>query len=347
MKEFFNFIRNWALPIAILLGAAAYVVYINIPALYPTGPYCYKAVSKIQPILIFLMLFFSFCQVPPTMIRPRKWHLYLAGIQACCFIFFALLQIFLPKGDWQVLLESAMLMLICPTATAAAVIVRKLDGDVAGLITYLILINIVTAVLVPIFVPLIHPNPEVTFMIAFQMILAQTFPVLICPALGAWLIRLFLPKLNDKFCQWKDLPFYLWLVALFLAILMTVRSIYHSSVPALYQVGIGVVSLLCCVFQFWMGRRTGRKFNETITAGCALGQKNTVFAIWMGYTFLTPVTAIAGGFYSLWHNIYDSYQLYEGRHNKLPHDVAYVPEHHHHHHRHDSGAGQAGENKTD
>ena len=33
----------------------------------------------------------------------------------------------------------------------------------------------------------------------------------------------------------------------------------------------------------------------------------------MGYTFMTPVTSVAGGFYSIWHNIYNSYQLYEKR----------------------------------
>ncbi len=322
MKRFLEFVRNWMLPIAIVIGAAIYIIYVNIPALKPIGPTCCRIITTIQPILIFLMLFFSFCQVSPRKIRPRKWHLDLILIQSLSFICLGLLQIFLPKGHWNVLLESAMLMMICPTATAAAVIVRKLDGDVAGLITYLILINIVTAILVPVFVPLIHPQPGLDFLTAFKLVIVKTFPVLICPALLAWLIRAFLPKFNARLCAWKDLPFYIWVVALMLAILMTVRSIYHSTVPALYQVGIAAISLLCCVVQFWSGRRVGRRFKETITAGCALGQKNTVFAIWMGYTFMTPVTAIAGGFYSLWHNIYDSWQLYEGRHGKLPHDVS-------------------------
>ena len=31
----------------------------------------------------------------------------------------------------------------------------------------------------------------------------------------------------------------------------------------------------------------------------------------MGYTFLTPDTSIAGGFYSIWHNVYNSWQLYK------------------------------------
>ena len=28
---------------------------------------------------------------------------------------------------------------------------------------------------------------------------------------------------------------------------------------------------------------------------------------------MTPVTSIAGGFYSVWHNIFNSYQLYRKR----------------------------------
>jgi BASS family bile acid:Na+ symporter len=73
--------------------------------------------------------------------------------------------------------------------------------------------------------------------------------------------------------------------------------------------GIAVVSLICCLVQFAVGRRIGARYGEVIAAGQSLGQKNTVFAIWFAYTFLTPVTAIAGGFYSVWHNLVNTYQL--------------------------------------
>ena len=42
-----------------------------------------------------------------------------------------------------------------------------------------------------------------------------------------------------------------------------------------------------------------------------MGQKNTVFAIWMGLVFLNPVTSVVGGFYSIWHNLINSWQLYK------------------------------------
>ena len=116
------------------------------------------------------------------------------------------------------------------------------------------------------------------------------------------------------------MAFYLWVVALALAIAVTVRSIVHSQCPWIYQFGIAVTSLMACIIQFACGRWIGKlyqknnldnsyEYNEMVTVAQSLGQKNTVFAIWMGYTFFTPVTSIAGGFYSVWHNLYNSYQL--------------------------------------
>ena len=90
----------------------------------------------------------------------------------------------------------------------------------------------------------------------------------------------------------------------------------HSDVPVIYELGIGVVTLLCCLLQFFLGKRIGAMYGEHIEGGQALGQKNTVFIIWLGYSFLSPVTALAGGFYSVWHNIFNSYQLYKKRINK-------------------------------
>ena len=87
----------------------------------------------------------------------------------------------------------------------------------------------------------------------------------------------------------------------------------HTTVSIWCQVGIAVASLLACLAQFGFGKYVGTKEGERISAGQACGQKNTVFAIWLGYTFLDPVTALAGGFYSIWHNVINSYQLYKKR----------------------------------
>jgi BASS family bile acid:Na+ symporter len=101
-----------------------------------------------------------------------------------------------------------------------------------------------------------------------------------------------------------------------MAIAVTTRSIANSNVSITTLIGIALVTLVCCWTQFTIGRRIGRSSGDQIAAGQAIGQKNTVFAIWMAYTFLTPITAIAGGCYSVWHNIFNSYQLYYRRKEK-------------------------------
>ena len=69
-------------------------------------------------------------------------------------------------------------------------------------------------------------------------------------------------------------------------------------------------SMLACAIQFALGHRLGQHEEDTISATQACGQKNTVFIIWVGYTFLSPITSLAGGFYSIWPNVCNSYQLY-------------------------------------
>ena len=295
------------------------------------GPFLDNLVSVLQPLLIFSMLFLTFCGIEPRDLKPHRWHWWLLLIQGGLFSLLGLVVIWglrnLPDGqDCAILVESAMLCLICPTATAAAVVTRKLGGDMAGITTYTILINMLTAVLVPLFVPLIRPVDGVDFFAAFSMILAKVFPLLIMPCLCAWLVRYMFPRLHRRLLDFADMPFYIWAVALTLAIAVSVRYLMASTLGLELITGMAVVSLISCVFQFMAGRYVGSRYRprrkevsqeaarrgrlvRTITAGQSLGQKNTVFAIWMGYTFMTPETAIVGGLYSIWHNIYNSWQL--------------------------------------
>lgn len=305
------------LPIGMVLGASAYLIYHNIPAFAPAGPLLYEIVTRLQPFLLFVMLFLTFCRIQPRDLRPRKWHLWLLLIQAGLFSAIALAIASLPDGSLRVIGESAMLCLICPTATACAVVTGKLGGDMPGVITYTILINLVVSVLVPLLVPIVHPQEGMTFVEASLMILSKVFPLLILPCLLAWLLKAGLPRVHAWLIQFKDLAFYIWSVGLTLAILMTTRSIVQSSYGVGVLVGIAVASLLACIFQFWAGKMIGSRYRradgtpgtEEVTAGQAMGQKNTVLAIWMGYTFLSPVSSVAGGFYSIWHNLYNTWQL--------------------------------------
>lgn len=310
MSGFMKFLRAWTLPISIVVGIAAYFIYVSIPWLTPTHGMVAKAVAVAQPLLIFAMLFLTFLSVAPGDIRLRRWHLWLTLIQIILFGGMASVLIMAGEGHHRILTESAMLCLLCPTATAAAVVTRKLDGSAADITTYTIIINMAIALTAPALLPLAHPQESMTFLRAFGMIIGKVFPILICPLAAAWTVRALAPKTASRISQWRDAPFYIWAVSLSLAIAVTVKAIVHSEVPAEYQIGIAAVSLACCICQFALGKRIGRRYDCEIEGGQALGQKNTVFIIWLGYTFLSPVTAVAGGMYSVWHNIFNSYQLY-------------------------------------
>ena len=326
-------IKDWMLLIAMVTGASSYMIYHVMPEpVHHAGPFLSGLVEVMQPLLIFSMLFLTFCRIEPKDLRPHRWHWWLLLIQGGLFVILGAvawgLMRFLPDSSHNgvILLESAMLCLICPTATAAAVVTRKLGGDVPGLTTYIVLINLLTALLVPLVVPVIHPQSGTGFWEAFSMILAKVFPLLITPCLCAWLVRYLAPGFHRKLMQYPDLAFYIWAVALALAIAVTTKSIVHSTLSAGLLLLMSLVSLICCAFQFGMGRYVGNRYRphlrssaqaeeqgrkiRKVTAGQSLGQKNTVFAIWMGYTFMTPETAIVGGLYSIWHNIYNSWQLY-------------------------------------
>lgn len=313
MRHLLRFYKNWALPISIAMGVLIYLIYANIPMLHTCGPMLDEIVGFLQPTLIFGMLFLTFCKLKPSELKPCRWHIWDLLIQIGIYLILAYILITFPHIPGRLLIESAMICFICPTACAAAVVCAKLGGNTAHLTSYILLINMAAALFIPLIVPLVNPHEGQTFISTFLLVLQRVFPTLIFPLLLAWLIRYTMPRLSRQLQKTGDLAFYLWTIALTMAIAVTTRSIINSDVSLLYQLGIAITTLLCCWFQFTIGRRIGKRQDDQIAAGQAIGQKNTVFAIWMAYTFLTPVTAIAGGFYSVWHNIFNSYQLYKKR----------------------------------
>lgn len=324
--------RNWALPISMVSGIVAYFIFAALPISTEAQILVLSTTSNIiQPILLFCMLFLSFIKVKPTEMKPHRWQMWVLLLQAGCFTVCSCLALLCNKeilGSYlstetiyglKILCEGAMLAFICPTATASAVITGRLGGSTAGVVTYLMVCNLMVSVLAPALLTMVEPHAQLNFMNSFFMILGKVFPLLICPLLLAWMVRYLMPSIHRKLLVHSNLSFNIWTVALALAIAVTVNSIVHSTVSAWYMVGLALISGMCCLAQFWMGKSVGSKYDQReehvtrITAGQAFGQKNTVFVIWLGLVFLDPVTAVVGGFYSVWHNLVNSYQLYKAR----------------------------------
>lgn len=310
-----EFVRNWTLPISMGIGVASYFCLSSAESIRPYHPFISGMVDALQPILIFSMLFISFCKIKPSELRFVPWQWKLLCIQGGLFLAMGSVLALMPEAEWRILQEAAMLCFICPTATAAIVVTGKLGGNTGSLTMFTIMGNLSTALLVPLMIPVIRPQGDAHFIDNFLQIAGRVFPLLFCPFILAMLMQRICPKLVERIARIKDVAFYLWAVALAIAMAITTKSLMHSPYPVYYEISIAGISLLACAAQFAIGRTLGKKYNEPLSAGQAAGQKNTIFAIWMSYTFLTPVTSLAGGFYSVWHNIYNSYQLYQKRKN--------------------------------
>ena len=314
MNKAVRIFKDWMLPIAIVLGISLYLFYHFTPVLKPYGAVLHKAASEGQRLVIALLLFFQFVQISPHDLRFHRWHLGALLFQIVCFLGFAALSAVTPAGPARILLECAMICLICPTAAAAGVITRKLDGDLAATVSYLVLVNLAATFLIPMVIPMVHPSADLDFWAYVLRIAGKVFPILILPGLLAWTIRYTTHKLQRKLMRFAPKSFYIWFFGLTLAMVLAAHALFSNYPGLVALLGIILVSLGSCALQFFTGRRIGKGRVDSVTAGQALGQKNTGFFIWLGYNYLTPVTSVAGGLYAIWQNLFNSWELYEHGH---------------------------------
>ena len=313
-----NFLKNWTLPIAMLAGVLGYFMFANFTFLEPTKPFMNSLVAYLTPFLIFAQLLLTFCKVQPHELLPSPWHGWLLLFQLVSASAIAALLIFVRmEGSYKEVFEGAMVCLICPTATAAAVITGKLGGSASSLTTYTLLSNILAAIVVPLMFPLVEPHANITFLTAFLKILSKVFPLLLFPFILAMLFRYYLPKVHHFLLGFRDMAFYLWAVALTIVTAQTVKSLANSDAAVGVEVLIALAGFITCVIQFYLGKRIGTRYFDRISAGQALGQKNTVLAIWMSYTYLDPLSSVGPGSYVLWQNIINSWQLWKKRKKEL------------------------------
>ena len=315
MSKFAKILREWMLPIAIVLGISLYLIYHFTPALRPIGHFCHALAASGQRWVIALLLFFQFVKVPPSGLHLEKWYWGALAVQILGFLACAGGIMLSGSLAVRIPLECAMLCLVCPTASAAGVITDRLGGKLSATVSYLMLINTAATFLIPLVIPLVSPSAEYGFWSYVGRIALKVFPVLILPCLAAWCVRWAFPKFNRALVEWSPNSFYIWGVGLTLAMVLSTRALVLSRLGAAVLAAIVAVSLLCCFLQFFLGRRLvhGRSV-DSITAGQALGQKNTGFLIWLGYNYLTPVTSVAGGLYAIWQNIFNSWELWKKEH---------------------------------
>ena len=200
--------------------------------------------------------------------------------------------LFVEQSTAHLIAMGAMFCFMVPTASSAPVITAKLGGQIESLTTYTILCNFVTSMVIPIFLPIIHPTLQVETGNLSLTLLWHVAPLLLGPLFLAWFLRL----LAYLFHAQPTYRYNLWLVALLV-----------------------VLSFLASRTQFFVGRQIGLKFPEKdpqaktyIATSHALGQKNTSFGIWIVFSFLEPsatIVAIGVAVYIICQNLHNAKQI--------------------------------------
>lgn len=313
MKDAKTFLDTWMLPLALTTGITVYLLFRFVPFMMPSEPAISAFAKEFQPIAVACMLFLQYNKVSPHDIKIQKWHIWLLALQAIGFVLLALITSGMEEGIWKILMECATLCIICPTAAAAGVITDKLGGSLSHTISYTVLSNCLAAIMIPLLIPVINSTDGATFGYSFLKICKRVFPLLIFPLLLAWFIRYCIKPLQHFLMRYTFLAFYLWGISLTFAMFLATRALLNSGVSVPGAMLIGIVSFACTLFQFYAGRKAGKPYGkiESVTAGQALGQKNTGFLIWLGYSFLTPVTSVSGGLYAIFQNLFNSWELHE------------------------------------
>lgn len=314
-----KFFREFALPCSLVLGVVVYLIFANVPFLEPFGEVVGPHLVSLMPVVLFALLYVTFCKIEIKEMKPKTWHFVLQLIRTSLAALMVLaIYLFGSHYDTKLVLEGAFICFICPTAAAVAVVTEKLGGSIGSLTTYTVIANIFTMIIIPTLFPMVEKGADVSFLYMSMMVFRNVTTVLVVPLILALLSRRFLPKFVAQVKSVKDLGFYMWCFNLTILMGETLRNILHATVSGWILALLLIVPLLVCLIQFCIGKAVGRHYGDSISAGQALGQKNTIVGIWLTLTFLNPLAAVAPGAYVVWQNLVNGWQLwYKEKYGKL------------------------------
>ncbi len=314
MHRLIRFLKEWTLPVAIVVGAGCYLTFHYVPQLAAAGNVLGPIIDIVFPVFIFLTLLVTFCKVDFHQMLPHRWHggvlaaqLLLIGANIAVILYVA------DDPEQKLLWEAVLTCIIGPSASAAPVVAGKLGGNINTMITYTLLSSLASAVLIPTVFPLLEQTVHVSFLAAFWLILQKVALVLLLPLFLGWLIQHHARSLCQRITAMPNLSFYLWSVSLAITTGVTVRNIVGSDASLSLLLAIAIASLVLCFVQFAIGRGIGRHLGEEVNSGQALFQKNTGLSIWVAYMYLHPVASVGAGCYVLWQNIINSLELWHYR----------------------------------
>jgi BASS family bile acid:Na+ symporter len=263
------------------------------------------------PYLVALMLFFSFVDlsIGGDAFERGVWRVLVANV-AIAFLGYLLL---LPVS-----LDLALVAFfagVSPTAVSAPVLIGLLGGRVQYVVASVLLTNIVMAFILPFVLPIVAGRGV---MISALAVVQSVVLIVFVPMGAARAVRYLPTGLGRLVRMGKAWTFYALPPSIFLTTARASFFIRHEvTASAGLLAGIALVSLVVCVVNFVVGAIIGGR-GRTREGSQALGQKNNSFTIWLALAFVSPLAALGPTFYVVYHNVYNSFQLYRFQKRQRP-----------------------------
>lgn len=294
IKKFWTFLKQWTLPIAIVIGAVGHDVLAHL--------------APLAPWLLATMLLLTFCNISPRDLRFHPLHLFLLVFQLVGSV-----VIYLLLADWDlVIAQSASLCIITPTATSAAVITGMLGGSIAFLAAYTFISSLAVTMALPMLLSFISPlHAHIPFWDTSLHAFLRVGPTMLVPLLLAWALQHAAPRLHARMLRHTMLAYYLWAAMLVILMAQTFDMLLASD-PGDYRREMLLAAMGCviCGVHFVLGKYMGSHCHRRIAAGQALAQKNILLPMWLTFQYLDPLTAISLAAYSVFQNTVNAGQLW-------------------------------------
>jgi BASS family bile acid:Na+ symporter len=263
----------------------------------------FNTLSFLIQYLLMAMLFFSFLDIeikPGSFQKSVVWVL-LANL-AVAFGSYWVFSFF----DINLALASFMTA-IAPTAISSPVIISLIERKVEYMVGAVLLTNVSMALVLPLALPyLVGKVVQISVWEVLQPVLVVMFVPLILARLAAWLPS----RVRTVVYQGRSFSFPLWLACLFIISAKSADFLRGELAHATFSIlAIAAISLAICILNFTLGALLGGRDHRQ-EASQSLGQKNNSFVIWVALTFINPLVALGPAFYIVYHNLYNSWQIY-------------------------------------
>ncbi len=294
MKRVLLFLKQWALLVAIVTGAL--------------GHSFFSRFSALSPFLLMAMLLFTFCGMSLRSVRLHRLHVMLLVLQmAGSLLAYGLLV------RWNsIVAQTVGLIILVPTATAAATITGMLGGSVGFLATYVFLGTFFSIAAAPLLVPLMAPgHVDMPFFASMLSVFFKVGPILLIPLFLAFLLQAFAPRVSEMVERAGWLSYYLWVAMILILMGSTFDMLLAPGKKDLgMEAVIAVSGVVVCFIQFLLGKSLGALYHRSISAGQALAQKNLMLAMWLAFQYFDPLVVVGLAAYSIAQNVFNAAQIW-------------------------------------